>query len=503
VGQTKHDGLAIPGRVILAREPDFRLGNAVVHPSTRRIELNGQSHLIEPRMMQVLVALARADGQVVTRDELVELCWEGRVVGEDAINRVIWRLRQLSQRLGPGTFSVVTVARVGVRLDIAQAIHRDERPAVPRASRRALIAGGAAAVGFASLGVVKWATEDPSPDPRARRHFDRGMQLRGQAALAQTEQSIAFFKEATRIDPQYAEAWGALAWAYRSLFDYGPRADWQRMTIASRSAARRALALDSSNADATAALLLLDPMYGRWTEVENGLRKILARDPDHTVSEYCLTALLAETGRWTLAIPALERLSAQEPFWPIVRWRLCDALVSAERVDEAEEALESAMRVWPRRFDLWQLKTRFLLVSGRHSEALDLANDDSRAPAEAGPLVACERAVAAAYAESSAAARRTAVKFIVGETRRFPLCFPAATAAFIGEHGLAFEMFQGYFLGRGSWESAAAKWPFTFPLFTFETKSIRSDARFDELVRNIGLEDYWRTTGRAPDYRLA
>ena len=44
--------------------------------------------------MQVLVALAAADGAIVGRDDLTRRCWEGRVVGEDAINRVISRLRR-------------------------------------------------------------------------------------------------------------------------------------------------------------------------------------------------------------------------------------------------------------------------------------------------------------------------------------------------------------------------------------------------------------------------
>ena len=44
--------------------------------------------------MQALVALARADGEIVTRDELIQSCWDGRIVGEDAIDRVIARLRR-------------------------------------------------------------------------------------------------------------------------------------------------------------------------------------------------------------------------------------------------------------------------------------------------------------------------------------------------------------------------------------------------------------------------
>ena len=46
--------------------------------------------------MQVLVALAQARGRVITRDELIERCWGGRIVGENAIDRVISRIRQVA-----------------------------------------------------------------------------------------------------------------------------------------------------------------------------------------------------------------------------------------------------------------------------------------------------------------------------------------------------------------------------------------------------------------------
>lgn len=49
--------------------------------------------------MQVLVALHRRMGSVVSRDELTQSCWEGRVVGEDAINRCLAKVRRLVERM--------------------------------------------------------------------------------------------------------------------------------------------------------------------------------------------------------------------------------------------------------------------------------------------------------------------------------------------------------------------------------------------------------------------
>ena len=58
--------------------------------------------MIEPRVMQLLVALRRANGAVVSKDDLGQLFWEGRIVGEDAINRVVSRLRAVAEKQAGG-----------------------------------------------------------------------------------------------------------------------------------------------------------------------------------------------------------------------------------------------------------------------------------------------------------------------------------------------------------------------------------------------------------------
>jgi TolB-like protein len=102
-------------RVDLAREPAFRLARVDVRPATREVLAAGLRQVLEPRVMQVLVALARRRGEVVSRDELIDACWRGRVVGDDAISRCIAALRRLAAACGG--LAIETIARVGYRLD--------------------------------------------------------------------------------------------------------------------------------------------------------------------------------------------------------------------------------------------------------------------------------------------------------------------------------------------------------------------------------------------------
>jgi len=66
--------------------------------------------------MQVLVALAQADEQVVSRDELIDSCWEGRIVGDHALNRCIHALRRLARPIDGPPFEIETIPRIGYRL---------------------------------------------------------------------------------------------------------------------------------------------------------------------------------------------------------------------------------------------------------------------------------------------------------------------------------------------------------------------------------------------------
>jgi len=111
-------GLSAPVR--LAREHDFRLGALTVRPSLCEVSTGANRERLQPRVMQVLVALARAEDRVVSRDALIESCWGGRIVGEDAINRCIGQLRRLAETRDD-SFSIETLARVGYRLSVAEA----------------------------------------------------------------------------------------------------------------------------------------------------------------------------------------------------------------------------------------------------------------------------------------------------------------------------------------------------------------------------------------------
>lgn len=145
-------------RVKLGQVAEFNLGAMRVSPSRRQIQVGDDARTLEPRVMQVLVALAEVRPNVVSRDELAEACWGGVSVGDDAINRCIVSLRRLAREFEPHPFAIETVPRVGYALTEVGVTHAPaaENPKVGQPSRRRFIVPLALAIVAAIAGLLWW-----------------------------------------------------------------------------------------------------------------------------------------------------------------------------------------------------------------------------------------------------------------------------------------------------------------------------------------------------------
>jgi hypothetical protein len=467
--------------------------------------------------MQVLVALAQAQGGVVTRDELIDQCWDGRIVSENAINRVISRLRQTAADFAGGSLEIETITKVGYRLRIANQPVITQRmtgetgqpPAVSppdSATRRTwLLLGGAAALSAVGIGGMHLWSGRTSTKPEALTIFQKAQAIREGGSDVAEEQVIALLREATRIDPDYAEAWGALALAYAGAANWETRPDQAAVSLRSRAAASRALELDPLNPDARLASLQLVRHYRRWQLVERALRAIAADHPEHRPTRGNLGGILGDVGRLQESVEWLRPLAAADQFNPLVRYRFIYALWSAGWIEEAEAALNSAWTRWPKHGAIWQARVKFLAHTGRPSAALALIQDVSARPINYQPDLRDDLAVIRALQSRTADDVNRAVEALLAF--QHPMDAPNAMqyCAALGRVETAFELAHGHYLGRGPWahtmpsENGLTS-PGTSLLFNPLTASMRAEQRFPLLMQEIGLADYWRRTRRLPDY---
>jgi DNA-binding winged helix-turn-helix (wHTH) protein len=94
----------------------FRLGDWLVLPSLNRLSRGGECRRLEPRVMDVLVALAAAEGRVIPPERLIDEVWARQFVAESTLTRAVTLLRQA---LGDDVHRpryIETIARRGYRV---------------------------------------------------------------------------------------------------------------------------------------------------------------------------------------------------------------------------------------------------------------------------------------------------------------------------------------------------------------------------------------------------
>jgi DNA-binding winged helix-turn-helix (wHTH) protein len=161
----------------------FTLGEWEVLPLRGVLRCGDREERPEPRVFGVLIALAKRNGDLVTRDELVDELWDGRPTSDEPINRCMSQLRgHLGDKTRPHEY-VETLTRRGYRLlKPVELLHPAETEAAPgtqtetpssrwKAISAAVIVAAVAWFAwtqippgdFRSIGVMPF--ENASPDP--------------------------------------------------------------------------------------------------------------------------------------------------------------------------------------------------------------------------------------------------------------------------------------------------------------------------------------------------
>lgn len=492
----------------LARRPPLTFGAVTIDPPTRTLRGPGGSALVEPRVMQVLVVLADAAGQVVTRDILFQRCWGSPLVGDDSLNRAIGAARRLVAAVAGDAITVETIPRVGYRLtgsDVAKV------GTVGWSRRQLVLAGGVGTIGAAAaLAAWRWSLR---PDPRAAALTDRARRMLTEVEPSAPGEPVEVLRRATSIAPWDAAALGLYAVALRDSAEKAAPNATSAAVGSCEEAARRALAIDPKQSDALAALAVLRPYFGDWARAEDRLRQVLAVDPDNFTALAHLTTLLQSVGRTKASWDINERVFAVAPLSPIPSYRRGLKYWILGRVAEADLAIDRALSLWPRHAGVWNARVYIFAFTGRAEAALAMLNEPATIPVEF-PLPAQR------LWEDSLTALATGRPADIAKARAANLAaapkspgFAVQSTMVLSALGLlddAFAVAEGSLLRRGALIGAIASgggelpvndqyWRRTMNLFTPATAAMRTDARFAALCRGIKLTDYWKLAGRAPD----
>ncbi|HVH48749.1 MAG TPA: winged helix-turn-helix domain-containing protein [Sphingomicrobium sp.] len=499
--------------IVLAHEPPFHIGAAEIRPATREFVNGGTPAVVEPRVMQLLVALHRAKGSVVSKDDLIGLCWDGRVVGEDAINRVVSRLRHDAVEKAGGAFRVETITKVGYRL-VTDGPQRDGGTKWSGVSRRQAITGAAIVAAAGGSGLAWRAFRKPDWPPEARALHEQGMAELRDGTVDQYASAAAKFRREAEIAPDRAEPWAAMALAYRKQASMAPAVQRQTLHARSDAAAKRALAIDPTNGDALAAMAMRVPLFRNWEAYERAWRGVAQRAPDNPIINSAIATVFSSTGRSHEALAFLDRALAVDSSFVRLRVFRGSLLWDCGRIGEAEDAFESAFRLWPRNYSVWFSRFYFLAYNGRAAEALAMIADTAGRPIGIPDWnFAATEVQVRALANPTPTAVREATASALDFSRKgvgFGEQSTILTAA-LNQLDAAFTILNGYYFDRGftlgdqrySKEQGmyvGARERNTYFLFIPRTAQLRRDPRFKALTSELGLDAYWRATGSRPDY---
>jgi TolB-like protein len=95
----------------------FHMNGVFIEPDALRISRVGNSQRLEPKVMNLLVALSQRPGQLWSRDELLTHLWPDGTGSDETLTRVVYQLRKALTRVGAIVDALRTVPKLGYRLD--------------------------------------------------------------------------------------------------------------------------------------------------------------------------------------------------------------------------------------------------------------------------------------------------------------------------------------------------------------------------------------------------
>lgn len=201
--------------------------------------------------------------------------------------------------------------------------------------------------------------------------------------------SIEHFREALRLDPDFALAYSGLADAYVLLFEYNTMSPDEAIPLA-RAAAERALELDPTLAEPHTSLAEVLAAERSWEGAEARFRRALELNPGYLTAHHWYGWLLTHLARHDEAIQYLRGAKALDPLSAIVRQDLAAAYYHARRfreaLDESEACVEARLCTAMARDH-----GRTLLAMGRFEEALTAARERETASVQGMALAALGR----------------------------------------------------------------------------------------------------------------
>lgn len=132
---------------------DFQIGAVTVAPARNVLARGAETRALEPRIMDLLCAMAAQPGEVCSREALIDQVWQLQFGGDESLTRAVSILRKSFRELDPTVGEVIeTIPKRGYRL--ALQVFRDAIASTSRVS----------AANFTAIAVIPFVNQSTDPE---------------------------------------------------------------------------------------------------------------------------------------------------------------------------------------------------------------------------------------------------------------------------------------------------------------------------------------------------
>ena len=220
-----------------------------------------------------------------------------------------------------------------------------------------------------ALGGTLSGTSAQTVNAQARDAYLRGRYLWNQRTVHGLTESIRYYTDALRADPNYADAYAGLAESYVLLSIYGDVHPSGSLTKA-QSAAESALQLDSNLSQAHTALAAVKTDRDwDWSGAEREYRRALELNPGDPTAHHWYALHLSRLGRWQEAETEILRALALDPLSLIINTDAAEIAYWSRRPGLAMSRVDAVLALNPGFAQAHLVKGKVLEQLHRYREA--------------------------------------------------------------------------------------------------------------------------------------
>jgi tetratricopeptide (TPR) repeat protein len=290
------------------------------------------------------------------------------------------------------------------------------------------------------------------------------------------KRGIGLLNQAIEQDPSYALAYAGLADAYYNLSNLylPPKEAMPR----AREAARRALELDDSLAEAHASLGLVKAWF-EWDFKggEREFRRAIELEPNDSEVHRRYANFLMATGQLDHALAETRKGEQLDPLSAQASWDVSRALFFARRYDEALEQTKRIIELDDHYAYAYYMQAEVATERGNYDQSVMSINKAMQLSARPPLLVAF---LGYTYARAGKAAEaQKVIEELQARQGGYIALFLARIRTALGQHDEALRLLQQVYDDR----SESIVWLKVDPTFD----SLRGDPRYDALLKRVGF----------------